>query len=62
MADWNKSKNQESWTSQVNKFCKYCKCWVADNKVIMIMITCLICVRMVNIYVCFLCSGDQGES
>ena len=31
MADWNKSKN-ESWRSSVNRFCKYCKCWVADNK------------------------------
>ena len=31
MADWNKSKT-ENWRSSVNRFCKYCKCWVADNK------------------------------
>ena len=31
MADWNKSKT-ESWRSSVNRFCKYCKCWVSDNK------------------------------
>jgi len=24
---------QQSWKSQENKFCKYCKCWVADNRV-----------------------------
>lgn len=24
---------QQSWKSQENKFCKYCKCWVADNPV-----------------------------
>ena len=23
----------EVWKSNENKFCKYCKCWVADNKV-----------------------------
>jgi hypothetical protein len=22
----------EVWKSNENKFCKYCKCWVADNK------------------------------
>ena len=60
MADWNKSKNQESWTSQVNKFCKYCKCWVADNKVI--LVTYHFYVKKINIYVRLLCSGDQGES
>jgi len=28
------NKNQQvSWKSQENKFCKYCKCWVADNPV-----------------------------
>ena len=32
MADWNKSKNTDAWKGQVNRFCKYCKCWVADNK------------------------------
>ena len=33
MADWNRSNKQDSWRSAVNRFCKYCKCWVADNKV-----------------------------
>jgi len=33
MADWNKSNRQDSWTSSVNRFCKYCKCWVSDNKI-----------------------------
>ena len=33
MADWNKSNKQDSWTSSVNRFCKYCKCWVSDNKI-----------------------------
>ena len=23
----------EVWKSNENRFCKYCKCWVADNKV-----------------------------
>ena len=32
MADWNKKSTNESWKSSVNRFCKYCKCWVADNK------------------------------
>ena len=31
MADWNRHKQTDVWTSNVNKFCKYCKCWVADN-------------------------------
>ena len=32
MADWNKKSKNECWKSSVNRFCKYCKCWVADNK------------------------------
>ena len=31
MADWNKTKATDQWTSNVNKFCKYCKAWVPDN-------------------------------
>ena len=33
MADWNRQSKPDSWRSAVNRFCKYCKCWVADNPV-----------------------------
>jgi len=33
MADWNRQSKPDSWRSAVNRFCKYCKCWVADNAV-----------------------------